>query len=209
MALDDERTVGSALHVRYLGGDPAAQDEVFLRYLDHLTERLRDHATRKQLFLRRGSIDDVIDLAVVDALENYLKRPDQYRPERGKTLGGYLVMSAVGDFMNRFERESERDQRLVVGFEDEDWNNLVGGDDPAADVDDAVAVEAMRSRFADLPKDDEERIVLEHVLDGERSNEVVARALGWPTPLTAARTDEINKIKDRLNKRIKRHFRER
>jgi hypothetical protein len=202
----DERVVGLALHVRYLGGDATARVEIFERYYEHLVVDLRRLVARRQFFLHAEDIQLVIEDAALKAMASYLERPAQYRPERGKTLGGYLRMSAQGDFRNALKAAIARSRAIDVGFDDEAWNRLADAGDAAEAVEEAIDAAALRERFAGVPETDEERIVLGFMLDGERSNEPVARALGWPGPFRPEQATAINKIKDRLNKRIKRRF---
>lgn len=200
----DERAIGFALHLRYVHDDPTARHEIFLRYLDHLVGDLHSLIARRGLFLRGDDIQLMAENAALKALASYLDRPGQYQPAKGKTLAGYLRMSARGDFQNAFTAAIERDKSIAVGFGEDEWNKLADGGDVAAAVEDDLDAAAMRERFADVPETDEERIVFAYVLDGERSNEIVAQALGWPGPFTREQRTAINKIKDRLNKRIKR-----
>lgn len=204
----DERAVGVALHVRFLGGDPTARDEIFGRYYDHLVSAVKAMVASKGLFLRREDIALLAENAALDALASYLKRPDQYQPARGKTLGGYLRMSAQGDFRNAFKAAVARERGIDVGFDQDDWNRLPDAGDAAEAIEDALDAAALRERFADVPETDEERVVFGLMLDGVRSNEAVARALGWSVPFIPTQAAAINRIKDRLNKRISRRFAE-
>ncbi|HUG62311.1 MAG TPA: hypothetical protein VMP03_10725, partial [Methylomirabilota bacterium] len=68
----DERSVGFALHVRYLGSDPTARAEIFVRYHDHLVLDLRAVIARQQLFLRGDDIEIVAENAALKALASYL-----------------------------------------------------------------------------------------------------------------------------------------
>jgi hypothetical protein len=115
-------------------------------------------------------------------------------------------MSARGDFKNDFDAAVARARALVVGFDEDDWNKLADEAEAVAAVEDDVDATALRDRFADVPETEEERVVFGFMLDGERSNETVARVLGWPGPFTREQATAIDKIKDRLNKRIKRRF---
>jgi hypothetical protein len=208
MLPSDERAVGFALHVRYQNGDPIARAEIFIRYHDLLVDDLRSLIARQRLFVRGDDIQIVAENAALKALASYLERPEQYQPARGKTLGGYLRMSARGDFKNDFAAAVARARALAVGFDADDWNELADDADAVATIEDDVDATALRDRCAGVPDTEEERVVIGFMLDGERSNEALARTLGWPTPFTREQATAINKIKDRLNKRIKRRFAE-
>ncbi len=204
---DDEAVHGRLLHVTYVAGDPAARGEIFLRYYAALKTHLHIFVKRKQLFLRGGDIDDVVDEAAIDALKSYFDRPASYDPAR-RGLLGYLKMSAEGDFKNRFTREVGREAGLESDFvelDDTGWNNVAdGGIDPVDAIEDEQAAAALQARAETVAETDDERIVLRFMLERERSTAVYALALGLTAKTRKEQRTEVGRIKDRLTKRIRR-----
>lgn len=207
---EDEAVAGRALHIAYTAGDPTASGEIFLRYYDLLKQELREHIARNGLFLRNGEIDEVADNAVLQAIETYLRNPQSYNPDR-KSLGGYLKMSATGDFKNLFQREMRREagnESGVVRFDFEGWNNLVHEDsDLVAEVEDASAADGLLAFAQSCAHNDEDRTVLTLMLKLEKKTEVFAEALGIAHLPDKDQRAQVNKIKDRLSKRLKRSHR--
>lgn len=204
---DDEAVHGRLLHVNYVAGDPAARGEIFLRYFEALKTHLHIYVRRKQLFLRGGDIDDVVEEAVIDALTSYFSRPAAYDPTR-RGLLGYLKMSAEGDFKNRFTREVGREAGLESDFvelDDTGWNSVAdGGIDPVDAIEDEQAAGALLARAETIVETEEERIVLRFMLERERSTAVYALALGITARTPKEQRAEVSRIKDRLTKRIRR-----
>lgn len=206
---DDEAVHGRLLHVNYVAGDPAARGEIFLRYYEALKTHLQIYIKRKQLFLRAGDIDALVDEAAIDALESYVNRPASYDPAK-RSLGGYLRMAAEGDFKNRLTREVGREAGSESGFvrlEDDAWNNIADeGIDSLDAIEDEHAAAALLSLAGDVVETDTERTVLRLMLERERGTTVYAMALGLTARSPREQRAEVNRIKDRLTKRLKRRF---
>ena len=205
----EEAVEGRLLHVRYLAEDPAARGEIFLRYYEALQTHLRIYVTRKNLFLRTGHIDELVDDAAIDALVSYFARPESYDPGRRSFLG-YLKMSAEGDFKNRLTREVGREAGIessVVRLDDDAWNNVAdAGIDPVDAIEDEQAAAALMTLAEDIAESDAERTVLRYMLERERKVAVYAMALGLTARTPKEQRTEVNRIKDRLSKRLKRRF---
>ncbi len=207
---DDEAVAGRALHISYVAGDPTASSEIFLRYYDLLKEDLRSYIARKGLFLQNGEIDEVADNAALQAIETYLRKPETYNPDL-KSLGGYLKMSAQGDFLNLLQREIKREagnQSGVVRFDFENWNTFAHEDtDLVAEIEDAAAASELLAFAQSCAKNDEDRTVLALMLKFEKRTGVFAEALGIAHLSEKEQRVQVNKIKDRLSKRLKRGYR--
>lgn len=206
----DEAVAGRALHISYMAGDPTASAEMFLRYYDLLKEHLREYIARKNLFLQNGEIDEVADNAALQAIETYLRKPETYDPDL-KTFGGYLKMSAQGDFLNLFQRELRREagnDSGVVRFDFESWNNLLHEDtDLVEEIEDASAASELRAFAQSCAHNDEDRTVLALMLQFEKNSGIFAQALGITHLPEKDQRAQVNKIKDRLSKRLKRGYR--
>jgi hypothetical protein len=204
MHLTDEATVGQVLHARFVAGDPVASTEIFERYQAYLVRRLELFRTRKNLY----SVDDMtIEAAAMEALGNYLIGSDAFDPSKGKTLAGFLLMAAEGDLLNLLRKHRPPDGVHLVELEDADRNNQTDGDGGFADdLADQMELDEWRKQARAAMETDEERIIFELMLAGERSNRVYAAALGWPDPENPTHAKQANKLKERVSKRLKRRF---
>lgn len=205
MQPENEAAIGQALHLRMLAGDRVASDEVFLRYHAYLVDNLRAFKHRKDL---DSADDEDMFNAVLDALQGYLRAPDRYQPERGKTLAGYLAMSAQGDLLNRFDRRVR--QVKLVRFDTEERKEEPSDQGAGADaMSSRLISEETLAAIRSLAETPEEQTVLEAMIEGVRENAICAERLGLSDPSSPATAKQVNKIKDRLAKRIKRRFSER
>ncbi len=208
---EDEAVAGRALHIAYTSGDPTASSEIFLRYYDLLIDApARIHRPQEPISSLNGEIDEVADNAVLQAIETYLSNPETYDPDH-KTFGGYLKMSAQGDFLNLFQRERHGKQAIesgVVRFDFESWNNLVHEDtDLVEEIEDASAASELLAFAQSCAHNDEDRTVLALMFRFERNSSVFANALGITHLPEKDQRAQVNKIKDRLSKRLKRGYR--
>jgi hypothetical protein len=207
---EDEAVAGRTLHLAYTAGDPTASNEIFVRYYDLLNNDLRAFIARKGLFLRIGDIDDLAGHAIIQAFESYLRRPETFNPDL-KTLGGYLILSAQRDFLNLFAREMRRESAIesgVVRLDVESWNTLPDEDtDLVAEIEDASAADDLLAFARSCAHNDEDRTVLTLMLTFEKKTGVFAEALGIAHLPERDQRAQVNKIKDRLSKRLKRGYR--
>jgi RNA polymerase sigma-70 factor (ECF subfamily) len=184
--------------------DPVAPAELADAYISHLVDWLR----------RRNSstIDDhMLMEAAGDAILSFAKKPDTYRADCGKSLIGYLQMSALGDLKNLLKKRSRQVGRSVdwdsVELSPDAGNALWHVDDP---LDAIISVEAAAQvRRELLPViqaglSAEERDCLDLYLDGERQTDPYTTALrisGLPEDEQRRR---VKQVKDMLKKRIER-----
>jgi hypothetical protein len=207
MQPSDEAVAGAALHARMLAGDRTASTEVHDRYNPVLVKHLRVFCASKNL---PKVDDDVLVDAAVDALMSYLLKPERYDPSRGKTLAGYLKMAAIGDLKNHLTKRKPPTGANVVQLFDEDWNkDLEDPRNEIADAEDQMAVEETIAWMRGQLETDEERVVFDLLIAGERSNAVFAERIGLPDPTSKEAARWVNQIKDRIKKRFRRRGDER
>ena len=202
MVTDDEASVGRRLHARLLVGDPLAKEETCERYLARITVWLQGKY--------RTTDPDVVHDAVVDALLDYVERPAQYDPSR-RSLIGYLRMAAERDLQNARPRHVRRREQESGGdpveLEASGGNREIAqGRDVGDEVADAEAAARLRAEAMALMEDDQERIVLGLLLDGVRETTAFANGLGWSHLAPADQRDRVNRLKDRVTKRLRRRL---
>lgn len=199
----DEAVVGLGLHVRMLAEDPVVFDEVYTRYAPALEAHIRAYITTKQLFLPGDDLEEVIADAITDAFVGYHKNPGAYK-QHLRSLRGYLQMSALGDFKNRFSSALKTASKTVQ-FDEEDWNIIADGRfDPVAAAEADEAIKTVQAFAASLVDSDEDRIVMDLLLQSEKKTEIFAKALGIAHLSEKDQRSAVNKIKGRLSKRLKR-----
>jgi hypothetical protein len=192
------------LHHRLLDGDPTAPHAVMKCMYEPLVHRL----ARANPMIWRIDASLVIDV-VVDALRSYIKRPRQFRPERGN-LFDYLTMSAQGDLRNALAR-LRREQARVIPFDPVVHDRAAGNIETEGLTEGELAAEyrALREAVQHVRQklqNDCERKVLDLILDEERRTSVFARALGIQHMPPAQQQREVKRVKDRIKRRIIRRY---
>jgi RNA polymerase sigma-70 factor (ECF subfamily) len=196
---DDGREVERALHDRLLAGDPLATVDLFLHFAVALQRRLAAKYPTTDL--------DLVEQAVSDALLDYFRRPERY--DAGKrSLRGYLAMAAERDLLNLRDQHRRRYGRLQsvdpVELDARARKEWEEGDDIGDRMADEEAAAALRAEAMAVARTDEERIVQELRLEGERSTAAYAAALGWGDVPPAEQRRRLYLIKDRLDQRWRR-----
>ena len=185
------------VHERLLQGDPTASADCADAVIGPLTKRLQKRFPE----LRRS--DFLVD-AVTDAVFSYLRRPDQYDPNK-RGLLGFLSMAAEGDLKNALAKWHRRNEMEItldhVDLEVVARNNVVGPAGADADVD----LNEIRSGVNALFDDPRDRQVAELMLDGERSTKPFARLLGLEGLPVPEQRREVKRHKDRIKKRLARY----
>ncbi|MGK7933183.1 MAG: hypothetical protein AB4041_17370 [Microcystaceae cyanobacterium] len=104
MSSDDFDDLGQKIHQKILDGHENAPSQLFCSFAEAIIQHLQ---------YRYPNIHDdhLIYDAVTEAMQNYLKRPTTYQPNREKSLLNYLKMSAEGDLKNKLDKESRRRNR--------------------------------------------------------------------------------------------------
>ena len=140
-----------------------------------------------------------VGTAAVDAVWTLVRRPDAFKPEKGRLLP-YLIMSARGDLRNAQQKEARHHRNrdhtegveLLVPARNEEY-------EPPPAVIDPARLQAVADALS--PAD---RAVYDLWLTGERSTDKFAAVMG----ITDRPADEwplaVKRAKDRIKARIKR-----
>lgn len=206
----DEDLNGFGLHRRLLERDPLAHQDFWLLYFNRLASYARSRIF--DTVIR----DDVGNLLAMNVIEAMLRQPDRFDPSRGKSLYGYLMMDLKGDIKNYIAKVTRepRPFRLdaPTGANDDDVGNQdLGGnlssDEPGPEetflsVESQARVSAIRLRVVTT---DDEGIVFDlQYVAGERTTDAFASALGINGLPPGEQVQVVQKLKDRLAKRLRR-----
>jgi hypothetical protein len=200
--LDKEFT--EELHRRLLDDDPVAPTEAMECMYEPLVRRL---ATSNPAIWQLDYT--IITDAVVDALTSYIKRPQQFQPERGG-LFAYLVMSARGDLRNALARLRREQVRQVsfdpVAHDRGGGNPLMDSSGDLAPQEHSPGIRALCRAVQQVRRelDSREQEVLDLMIDGERRTAVFARVLHLGDRTPAEQEREVKRVKDRIKRRIMR-----
>ena len=190
---------GRELHRRLLERDPVASNDVCERFSEPLLEFL--------LSLDHRADEQACGSAVSVALMGYVQRPEAFDPDR-LDLSAYLRMSARGDLCNLARAEAKHHRGREADFRVEDA--VICGnhfeDDPAAASVRGEEMDAARCRIEAVRAgcDESERVVLDSMLEEERSTERIAALIGAAHLPEEDQRRTVKRIKDRLEKRIER-----
>ena len=184
------------LHERLLADDPVATADFFEMAAPILERYLRYQFPS----LGPGVDPDIYILATHDALTDYFKDPRKYDPARSGLMT-YLRLAAKRDLQNMLRKESRhatgRNSLDSVEFDLSDGN----------DVSETVADNIDAQRLSeDLTKEmtPDEKDVFLLMVEGERSTEAAAAALGIGHLSPRDKVREVKRVKDRIKKRIQR-----
>ncbi len=197
MTLDHEAELD--LHQRLLDGDPAAPDECARAYLWEVHGAL----ARRYPGPRHA---DLVEEAAHTALVDYVKRPATYNPGKGLSLLRYLIMSAEGDFKNALRKEQRHTVRAVPLEDVEhalDDGNKGQGDD-GIDLPRGVSERALDELWREITDPIEREVLRMMYVDGVREYEAYARTMRLDHLDPVARRRQIKRMKDRLEKRVRR-----
>lgn len=148
--------------------------------------------------------------AATDSLFRLIQNPQRFDPERG-TLWNYLVMDAVGDLRNAWQKEQRRWRREQpldrVAFDLPDGKSDVEGTilrklAPEGIPDNGNVAEVLARLRAEIAPQDWQVLLL--MGQGERRTAIYAQVLGiTDLPLTEQRR-RVKRVKDRLRLMLKR-----
>jgi DNA-directed RNA polymerase specialized sigma24 family protein len=198
MRTDDNE--GLELHERVLSGDVTASADVFEKYLSPIIERLSKREGYRHL---TDTDPELIWDSVSDAIFAYLANPKSYNPEKS-SLMSYLAMSANGDLLNALARRTRRRGREEPLDGDVELSAVGGNGTIELPGEHLDSESKLWSHISALVPDPLEQSVIRLMLDGERSREVYADALGVSHLPTAERNRKVDRVKDRLKKRLQR-----
>jgi RNA polymerase sigma factor (sigma-70 family) len=191
-----------ALHRRLVDGEVTAFADLAKTFLDPLIKWL--------VAKNNSNIPEELCIeAAEDALIALVKNPASFKLDRGKRLGGYLCMSARGDLRNllRDERRHRKKSLEVVELSTQDGKYLVTDDDPSLPLQIQEESEQARREIIPVVSDglsEGESRVLDLILQGERKTTVFAQALGIDHLPKKEKADEVNRVKNKIKKRIER-----
>jgi hypothetical protein len=153
---------------------------------------------------------ELTDTAAIDCLLAYHARPRQYQAG-GLSLFAFLRMAARYDVLNALEK-SRRHRRRNTPLESieqhaptqdlEAFSSHMALDDMLASYTEASFGEVLAMLEAEL--DEAEKRALWLMLQGERDLPIFAEALGLARLDEREQRSEVNRIKDRLNKKLQR-----
>jgi RNA polymerase sigma-70 factor, ECF subfamily len=180
----------AALHRRVTAADPLASVDLCAAFLDPLVAALQGD-------LRCD--DDTAWDSAVDAAFEYLAAPSRFDATRGR-LSSFLAQIAK-------RRAIDRIRTRTAGIRREQEFAAVVELRAAASKDDMeLAMEARElwKKVDQAVPDDRDRAALVLIIDGERSTEVLARALGISGLSKIERQREVKRHRDRLVKVLER-----
>jgi hypothetical protein len=191
-----------ALHKRLVDGDVTAPAEIATVFIDGLIKLLIDRNSWRVP-------EELCVEAAEDAWIALVKNPGSFKAEKGKRLGDYLCMSAQGDLRNRLRDEGrKRGKNLeAVQLSVNERKCLDTTDDPSLRLRIQEEVEQVREWVIPIASDglsDGESRVLDLIIQGERKTTVYAKALGIDHLPKKEKTAEVNRVKNKIKKRIKR-----
>jgi len=193
------------IHERLLSGDPVASSKLAEKLAEKLANAVFGRLIRKlrQRFPQLAS-SEMIDEACADAVMSYIKRPEQFDCDRGKSLFNYLLMSADGDLRNALAKAKRRraKENVMAGVELE---SVAGNEESEAGCLDAESnlpsVQIVIERLFDDPTDQR---LAEMILDGERLTTAFAAVLGLERLPVKDQRKQVKRHKDRIKKKLSR-----
>lgn len=199
---------GRSLHERLLAGDPLASADVAEHYLPLVVTRLR----RVNPSIRDPHL---IEMAAIDAIFSYIRRPQQYDPDR-LPLERYLDMSASGDLKNALQAETRRARRSTSLDSDTatavEVSQRAGNDSVEEQVLKRLGQsqpngishqEALWMVAREFPNPADRQILI-LMLENERATRTYAPLLNVEGLPVEEQRREVKRAKDRIGKRLQR-----
>lgn len=192
------------LHNRLISGDVIASAEIAEYFMPLIIAKLK-----------RGfqNIDDphLIETAVVDALMDYLTKPNQYDQDRGN-LFSYLILKARSDLLNYLGQKKVDQSFLslteIVELEDD---SSVYSIELADDVHiETVVIEKLSpiwNRLLSIIPNKTDQEIVKLLMSGVRKTDIYAEVIGVQNLPKADQFRIVKQNKDRLKKVIQRHIR--
>jgi hypothetical protein len=190
------------LYQRLLEKDLTASNDLAVAYLEPLTTWLCKTNRR----IHPEFCEEAAGAALVALINN----PQSFAPDR-QSLEVYLRLSAQGDLRNLLAREKKHHQNRVgwkiVEHSPDAGKYLGRADDPSLPLQMAEEVEQTAEAVPDsiwAGLSDQERQVLQLMLQKERKTSVYARVCGLEHLPFKEQQKEIRRIKNRITKRLQR-----
>jgi hypothetical protein len=185
------------LHHLLLSGDQRARSQACWRYLGPLTQRLQKYNPR---------IDSsIVEEAAIDAMLDYIDRPASYNPAL-KPIASYLLMSASGDLKNKLRAEQRHRDHQVSLSENVGFAPAMGNSYTDDNLLERITTSNLQADIIAVAKDDQERAVLDLMMQGVREYQPYAELLDVQQLPPLQQREAVNKAKERLRVRVKRKF---
>jgi hypothetical protein len=207
-ANQDNRQRELELHQRMIASDPIAPAEIAEFFLLHRQPTLPD--ILRGLYPQLAD-PHVIDMAVDDALLDYLKQPDHFDPDI-IPLCSFLRMVADRNVRNLIHPTKLQSHTIQMS----DFVELdASGAEYELDIQDDFDLEdyvAIRNsgvwpRLREILPDERDRQVLRLMMEGIRDTSAYAEVLAISHLPAEDRTREVKRHKDRVKKHLQRHMR--
>ena len=190
--------------------DPTAVQELIKRFYPYLVNSLKkshsyiEPALDPENLYRQAAMTTILALA---------ERPTIYDPSKG-CMKDFLKMAARADLKNELQKARRRshpslEEEGVV--REGPRGNIYGREGVLGVEEEVVSGEERETWRRHLEKvmeilSEEERGVLDVMLEGERKTEVYAQVLGLDHLPVDRQRREVYKIKDRIRKKVRRFF---
>ena len=204
MAVSNEnRKIWDELHNRLALGDVIAPAEIAELFMPQLTEKLN------RAF---QNVEDphLIETTVIDALMDYLTKPNQYDPTRGN-LFSFLILKAKSDLLNSLRLKKIDQVRVnLAEIVELDDDSSVYSVELMDDMDVEEWIENNLSpiwkRLSTIVPDHTDQEILKLMMNGTRETEVYAKVIGIQHLPNNEQSRIVKRNKDRLKKVIQRHI---
>lgn len=176
----------STLHQRVLAGDPVAPADLFAHFVEPLMSVIRHDL--------RCDADCAMDSSI-DAVFDYIRLPSAYNPDRGR-LCTFLTNIAKHKAVDRIRARSAEARR------EHEFSALVEVRESAPNEKMERSAEAQKlwRKIEQVVQNERDRLALALILDGERSTDVIADALGMHGGTQLERQRAVKRHRDRLLK---------
>lgn len=179
-----------ALHERVLSTDPVASIDVFSGFAESLIMAIQRDLKCDQ---------DVAWDSMIDAIFEYLREPSTYQQSKGR-LSTFLTRIAKRRAIDRIRKrsaEARREQEFVAGVE-------LRTSAPKEEMERSLEARQLWRKVEQSVPDERDRAALALILDGERSTDALAEALGVGGLSDLERQREVKRHRDRLIMVLKR-----
>jgi hypothetical protein len=187
-----------AFHRRLCDGDRTASEELAEIILGSLKDALSRQFPRTD--------EHTIWDGVVDAFLDYASRPHQFDAGRGVPLDGFLRMASWRNVTNALRGEARRRVRQATVAADD--LAVVELDPTAGNVlqhEEARRLQRQQEGWMKHLPDPRDRQIWALRLQGERRTEAFAKVLGISHLPIEAQRREVKRVKDRIDKVLRRH----
>jgi len=176
----------SDLHERVVAADPVASADLFASFMEPLVAAIRADLQCDQ---------DTASDSAIDALFEYLHTPSAYKQSKGR-LSTFITQIGKRRAIDRLRTRSAEARR------EEEFGAIVELRAPAPNEEMERSAEAQKlwEKIEEVVRDERDRAALALILDGERSTDELARALGIDGLAQLERQREVKRHRDRLMK---------